>query len=686
MRKNLNRGPKNLKGVVDMHTHPMSHLGFGNKVFFGAPGLGVRMPSGTIHACNAEARPAATIREALGSCYAAHGGHDAIKNGCGNHVRRIVLNEFENGQETNKPHDVEHPGGFPSFTRWPKHDDLLHQMMWVDWIRRSYEGGLRVMVALAVNNMTLARGAAGDTPYDDGYSGNLQIEEIKRFVGRYDFMEIARTSNQLRNIVGKRDKLAIVLGVELDDIGSFVWNKRVPTAAMIRGEVQRLHQMGVRYIFPVHITDNLFGGTAIYEGGFARANRYQFGSWWNVGCSRPEQGINHKVTTGWDVFATFALGGAGGTQPVPYCPDGIGYVNKRPLQPAGKVALDHMMKLGMIIDIDHMSRGTVEGTLAHTALPSGKPSYPVVSGHNGLGDAEVNENFRTEGHYRELMNRGSIAGVGWADKTSIEWLNLVKRVAATNIPIALGTDVNGFAKMPPPRPVCMTSACIRYSSSFRPSRLGNKTWDYNKEGVAHYGLMPEFLMDVEAQPDGGKLIVSKLFDGAEAFAAMWGRAESQARWRTSGPVVISGPKRMLGEECARHVQCGSGACDAGMGTSRTDTCVPLNGTGRNDDHCSHDAHCQSGLTCKGLRASGNQWIPGKCGGKESLGQSCQQNGQCASGACDAGWGTSKTNTCVPRNGTGNRGDHCSHDAHCRPGRSCQGLHASGNRWIPGTCS
>lgn len=46
--KPLNTGKK-LRGFVDMHTHPMSHLGFGGKVVHGAPGVDVLMPAGAIY-------------------------------------------------------------------------------------------------------------------------------------------------------------------------------------------------------------------------------------------------------------------------------------------------------------------------------------------------------------------------------------------------------------------------------------------------------------------------------------------------------------------------------------------------------------------------------------------------------------------------------------------------------------
>ena len=108
--------------------------------------------------------------------------------------------------------------------------------MWVDWIRRSYDAGQRVMVALATNNATLAAAVSGpgDGPTDDTASADLQIAEIKSFVARHnDFMEVAMTPADMRRIVAA-NKLAIVLGIEVDNIGNFNkvpnWDLMPPSA------------------------------------------------------------------------------------------------------------------------------------------------------------------------------------------------------------------------------------------------------------------------------------------------------------------------------------------------------------------------------------------------------------------------------------------------------------------------
>ena len=51
--------------------------------------------------------------------------------------------------------------------------------MWFEWIKRERDGGLRVMVALATNNKTLAdavQGPGDDLPTNDKASADLQIQ------------------------------------------------------------------------------------------------------------------------------------------------------------------------------------------------------------------------------------------------------------------------------------------------------------------------------------------------------------------------------------------------------------------------------------------------------------------------------------------------------------------------------
>lgn len=96
-------------GVADLHAHFFNYLGFGGRVLHGAPWA----PNG--------------IRQALRSCRSNHGeGARGISTG--------LLPE--------PPHLT---SGYPNFEGWPRYDTLIHQQAYVDWIRRAWQGGIRLV-------------------------------------------------------------------------------------------------------------------------------------------------------------------------------------------------------------------------------------------------------------------------------------------------------------------------------------------------------------------------------------------------------------------------------------------------------------------------------------------------------------------------------------------------------------
>jgi len=306
-----------LSGWVDMHTHPMSHLGFGSRILHGAPDVGSIIPAGTRPfgtACIATNFRATSIEEALGNCKAAHAGW-GIDNSCGDHLRAFVLNnlfdkDFVYRVSGNAIGDHEHAGiesSHTNFLYWPHQSSKTHQQMWYDWIRRAHdEGGLRVMVALAVNNELLAEAVNGSEPKDDKSSADLQVDEIISFVGRHpDFMEIAYTAADLRRIVGA-NRLAVIVGMEVDNIGNFNKLGMAASECAIRDEIERLYGKGVRYVFPIHLVDNAFGGTAVYDDLFNYANKYSTSL--RAGGIEIAPGGLYAITTSADPLVTFRLG------------------------------------------------------------------------------------------------------------------------------------------------------------------------------------------------------------------------------------------------------------------------------------------------------------------------------------------------------------------------------------------
>jgi hypothetical protein len=71
------------------------------------------------------------------------------------------------------------------------------------------------------------------------------------------------------------------------------------------------------------------------------------------------------------------------------------------------------------------------------------------------------------------------------------------------------------------------ASTVVYTSTFPKSTDGTKTWDYNRDGVAHYGMLWDFLEDVKSLP-GGDAAVSNFMTGADYFYRTWKIAETQS--------------------------------------------------------------------------------------------------------------------------------------------------------------
>lgn len=515
-----------LTGFADLHTHPMSHLGFGGKLIHGAPDVGTLMPAiPSGNGCLHYARPT-SIAQALSSDRATHGGW-GFDNTCGDDIRKQVVRTLEKALGAQSLHHEEGAGGFPFFHGWPSSKDLTHQVMWIDWLRRAQQGGLRVMVALAVNNATLAHAVMGpgDLHADDVSSADVQIDEMIAMVARHgDFMAIARTPAELRTIV-RQGRLAIVLGTETDNLGNFHANPLVTAGsasplsmALVKAELQRLWNKGVRYVFPVHLIDNKFGGTAIYESLFNLSNDHQNGEFWDIGCAPAGSGVGYQfVVDGFDIALAAAKVVKLGMDPFrtpPQPPVCSGHVNKRGLTPLGTAALREMMRMGMLIDIDHMSDKAADAALDLAAAVD----YPLNSGHNHLRGAAGTERDRTAQQYQRIAALGGMIGLGHAGQARkfVAAFRQVRQLVGDHAGIALGTDANGLWPLPARDPEAPVEGGV--------TSTGYKMWDLNVHGVAHYGLLPDYVRSWSA---AGMMSTERdhFMRSAEHFARTWERAE-----------------------------------------------------------------------------------------------------------------------------------------------------------------
>ncbi len=494
-----------LTGFVDMHAHPRDDLAFGTQLFYGAP--------------------YGNIEEALGNCKEDHGK---------NLMRSVLAAQTEQQNNSGWKDGKE---GYPDFATWPAWCTTLHQQMWIDWIERAHKGGLNIMVALAVSSHIMASAAKSEGPNDDGQVLLNCIQGIKDLVAHSTFMEVALSPQDVRRIVSN-GKLAVILGSEMDNIGNFYFPADYykanfnpsPSNQEIKQELDKLWDLGVRYIFPVHLNNTIFGGSALLFSTLNVANKFATGAEFiPEQVSTKETGIGFRLqhpafglNTMAKMFMPFLLPAyINPARKVNYTSwdtlTGFGHRNSLGITERGKFGLNYMMQKGFMIDIDHMSEKMVNEVLQMAVAND----YPVNSGHNVLRGESDNENSRTIRQYQQLKQIGGMVGLQHCDSASgfvKAYREVVEIMGYTHM--AFGSDAGGFKALPKPD----TTIRVVYDSTFTRCKTGNRTWDINTDGVAHYGLLPDYIRGWEAAgmtPQDKNVFMSS----AEDFTRMWEKCE-----------------------------------------------------------------------------------------------------------------------------------------------------------------
>lgn len=446
-------------GFADLHSHPMAHLAFGGVIFWG--------------------QPDGPIETSLAWCTPAHGWGGT---GIGGQNSQALMALFEQtGYGSGIGHLV---GGYPQFDGWPKFTTLVHQQMYIDWIRRAYDGGLRLLVAHAVNNELLAYQYNGQQPYDDVTAVETQIAAMKALVANHaDWMQIAYSSADARSII-QQNKLAIVLGVEVDSIGGWKDASTLTQAEILAYLNHLYHDLGVRHLFPVHMANNVFSGSAIYNDVFNLVNYFLHGNYLQVEDGSP-LGYQFRLEVDPGAAGYLARIALGYNPPdAEYAQFSQGHMNTMGLTQMGVFFIQSMMRLGMLIEVDHMSYHSVEETLTLAE----QYDYPVVSGHSSFQELAwkwesetqcihkcAGEQAKTATQVERISNLGGMVApianqtdirsvgdaipslaskvaddsAGSAKTWAQAYLYAVEKMGGRGV--GIGTDTNGFAKFNGPR-------------------------------------------------------------------------------------------------------------------------------------------------------------------------------------------------------------------------------------------
>ncbi len=592
-----------LRGYADLHLHLFGHLGHGGGVFAGEP----YDPVGGINVA---------LRPDFGSDL------DLVKKDgselgtpvcpsflpdCGDvlfHGQHLLLDPLFEGADSVGAATKDGAGpsnlGAPLFNGWPTWNTTTHQQAYHVWLERAWRGGLRLTVMLAVTNeaLCLTTKRLRGTVCDDGMAAiDAQLEEARLFEAFIDdraggpgqgWFRIVTTPQQARDVIAA-GKLAVVLGIEMDNLFNCKFDERDPTTGRcteesVRAFVDEYHAKGVRHIFPIHNFDNAFGSPATWQDAIHIGNRGVEGRWWNAeDCPGEDYGFKLNDGFGTTLFNVMISLFGFGIGEIPASHPGDASCNALGLTELGEILIDQLIQRGIVIDVDHMSARAFDETLA--IAESTEPPYPVVASHVQFFDLNVesirHERMRTRAQLDRIRGVGGMVAAMLKDDqqdtdeigkkfhvaygsvaddcrhSSKTWAQMYQyAIDVMGGPVAFGSDFNGVAGHTGPRfgsdgcggdpgltaPELADRVAERRAQlqaddrveypftlpgfgRFEKQVTGQKSFDFNVDGLAHVGLLPDLVADLR-EIGVSDQDLDPLFESAEGYVELWEQARA----------------------------------------------------------------------------------------------------------------------------------------------------------------
>jgi microsomal dipeptidase-like Zn-dependent dipeptidase len=478
-----------------------------------------------------------------------YGVEHALK-GCDEHElaggRTHVLETALSGADPVAGHDTT---GWPTFAYWPAHQSLTYEQTYHRWLERAWRSGLRMYVNLLVDNNKLCevypfrRNSCNEM---DGV--RLQAQRLREFERYIDaqhggpgrgWLRIVTDPFEARRVVNE-GKLAVVMGIEVSRLFDCQIVRGQPTCdeEQIDRQLAEVHDLGVRQMELVNKFDNAFSGvagdageTGLLVGG---ANLLETGSFWRMAPCEDVHEHDHTHAqdrrqlnlgddagvpdglVGRDALAGQVLAAFGSTGAAPIYPPGP-HCNTMGLTDLGAYLLERMVERGMLFDPDHMS-----AVARHEALDLMEEwGYSgVVSSHSWADEVIYDRILDLGGVVTPMAGSSPGFAATWRDHR--RWAD-----DRFYYGYGFGSDINGFATQGAPRgpdvedPVTYPFEGLGGVVIDR-QVSGERIYDINVDGVAHYGLYPDWIEDLRRQ--AGDAIVEDLARGVEAYLQMWERA------------------------------------------------------------------------------------------------------------------------------------------------------------------
>jgi len=520
-----------VRGYVDAHTHGMAFEFLGGSVHCGRPW------------------------HRYGAAYALVDCPDHyLANGNG----AVLENFLQHGTPIGS-HD---PVGWPTFRDWPAPDSLTHEGTYWKWIERSWRGGQRILVNLLVQNNKLCEiYPLKRNSCDDMDAVRLQASDMRKMQRYIDaqyggpgrgFYRIVTDPFQARKVIN-HGRMAVVMGVETSVIFGCTKKLDIPgcTKDQIDDRLDEVYDLGVRQMELVNKFDNALSGVAGDSGAIAPlvngANFLETGTFWDMRTCDGADGVHDQtqftslpgeVPAQDELFGAISTLYGAGIPSLPIYPSGP-TCNSRGLTALGEHTIRRMVGKHMIFDPDHMS---VKARQESMDLIENLKYPGVVSSHSWATPDAYPRIYKAGGFITPYAGDSSGFVSKW--KRHLTWVDPRFYWA-----IGFGADINGFGAQGDPRGANVSNP-VKYpftglgGVTISKQLSGKRTYNINTDGVAHYGLYPDWIEDLRRQ--GGAKIADDMARGAEGYLQMWERGAGIANDGCRQPSVRKSTSTVLG--------------------------------------------------------------------------------------------------------------------------------------------
>ena len=514
-------------GYIDGHAHVTAYEFIGGRVNYGDP----------FHKFG--------IDHALDNCEVNHGPQGALG------IVETATSGFN---------PVHTTAGWPAFEFWPRYDSLQHHQSYYKWLERAWLGGLRILVNHYTGNELLCQlnpQKQNDcNPESDWRLQAQRLREMSEYIDAQSggpgqgWMRIVDNPADARRVIAD-GKMAVVQGIETSKIfncGEFLDIAECTPEEIIE-RLDAAHALGIRHIFPVHKFDNAFGGVYPTES-FGIGTILHAGNMIETGhlqefeaCPAEYTGDSTQTTGSVNplgiidqlLFQVEYLNGQiSSTAPLPpLLPvTETGLCNIRGLTELGRFFVEELMRRNMLIEVDHTSSKGIDRIL-EMAETSGYPG--LISSHDWTYVESLLDRLVAGGGTigRFASNRG-----GWMDVLLRADQRPAKHRVADVVSTGVASDVNGIAHLPSnnnePMPLYPFRS-VDGRVEFDEQVTGDHTFNlYAGRGVAHYGLYPDQIADLQRytedrSPEEVNRALRAMMSSAEAYLRQWEATEAWGR-------------------------------------------------------------------------------------------------------------------------------------------------------------